>query len=129
MNNYLLSKQTLNHLVKLGECLFTNLKVVGSSPLAVTYFITLSNISLYFHVLLFLCTFVFVFLKTSLDINFGIAKDSNCVKSVQIRSYRWSVFSCIRNEYRKIRTRNNSVFGHFSRRVRYSRQAIGIKNA
>ena len=30
------------------------------------------------------------------------------VKSVQIRSYFWSVFSCIR-------TRNNSVFGHFSR--------------
>ena len=31
-----------------------------------------------------------------------------CVKSVQIRSYFWS-------EYRKIRTRNNSVFGRFSR--------------
>ena len=31
-----------------------------------------------------------------------------CVKSVQIRSYFWS-------EYRKIRTRNNSVFGHLSR--------------
>ena len=27
----------------------------------------------------------------------------------------WSVFSCIRTEYRKIRTRKNSVFGHFSR--------------
>ena len=46
-----------------------------------------------------------------------------CVKSVQIQSYFWSVFSCIRTEYRdlrtqsenrKIRTRNNSVFGHFS---------------
>ena len=31
----------------------------------------------------------------------------NCVKSVQIRSYFWSVFSCIR-------TSNNSVFGLFS---------------
>ena len=31
-----------------------------------------------------------------------------CVKSVQIRSYFWSVFRCIR-------TRNNSVFGQFSR--------------
>ena len=30
-----------------------------------------------------------------------------CVKSAQIRSYFWS-------EYRKIKTRNNSVFGHFS---------------
>ena len=52
---------------------------------------------------------------------------NHCVKSVQIRSYFWSVFSCIRteyiyyvnlhiqSEYREIRTRNNSVFGHFSR--------------
>ena len=52
------------------------------------------------------------------------------VKSVQIRSYFWSVFSCIRteygnllhnlriqSEYKKIRTRNNSVFGHISRCV------------
>ena len=31
----------------------------------------------------------------------------HCVKSVQIWSYFWS-------EYRKIGTRNNSVFGHFS---------------
>ena len=37
------------------------------------------------------------------------------MKSVQIRSYFWSVFSCIWIEYRKIRTRNNSVFGQFSR--------------
>ena len=51
--------------------------------------------------------------------------NKHCVKSVQIRSYFWSVFSCIRteygdllnlriqSEYRKIRTRNNSVFGRF----------------
>ena len=38
-----------------------------------------------------------------------------CVKSVQIWSYYWSVFSCMLTEYRKIRTRNNSLFGHFSR--------------
>ena len=38
-----------------------------------------------------------------------------CVKSVQIRSLFWSVFFCIRTEYRKIRTRENSVFGYFSR--------------
>ena len=49
-------------------------------------------------------------------------KIKNCVKNVQIRSYFWFVFSCIRTEYgdllvriQKIRTRNNSVFGHFSR--------------
>ena len=39
---------------------------------------------------------------------------NHCVKSVQIRIYFWSVFSCVRTEYRKIRTRNNPVFSHFS---------------
>ena len=51
-------------------------------------------------------------------------------ESVQIRSFFWSVFSPIRTEYgeirlispysvrmRKIRTRKNSVFGHFSHSV------------
>ena len=41
--------------------------------------------------------------------------NEHCVKSVHIQSFFWSVFSCIRAEYRKIRTRKNSVFGHFSR--------------
>ena len=36
-----------------------------------------------------------------------------CVKSVQIRNYFWSVFSCIRTEYGDLRS--NSVFGHCSR--------------
>ena len=40
--------------------------------------------------------------------------NEHCVKSVQTRSYFWSVFSCIRTEYRKLRIRNKSVFGHFS---------------
>ena len=39
----------------------------------------------------------------------------HCMKSIQSRSFFWSVFSCIRTEYRKIRTRKNSGFGHFSR--------------
>ena len=43
--------------------------------------------------------------------------DSHCLKSFQIRIYFWSVFSCIQTEYRKIRTRKNSVFGHFSHSV------------
>ena len=38
-----------------------------------------------------------------------------CVKRVQIRSYFWFVFSSIQAECRKIWTRNNSVFEHFSR--------------
>ena len=46
-----------------------------------------------------------------------LKKNIHCVKSVQIRSYFWSVFSCIQSEYRKIRTRNNSLFGYFSRCV------------
>ena len=56
----------------------------------------------------------FQFLKKLKHIIFT---ELHCVKSVQIRSYFWSVFSCIQSEYRKILTRNNSVFGHFSRNV------------
>ena len=41
--------------------------------------------------------------------------NNDCLKSVQIRSYFWFVFSWIRTEYRKIQTINNSVFEHFSR--------------
>ena len=75
-------------------------------------------------------------LNSSSLISFGVAiEDSleimHCVKSVQIWSFVWSVFSHIRAEYGairsisvslriqpecgKIRTRQNSVFGHFSR--------------
>ena len=39
------------------------------------------------------------------------------VKSVQIRIFFWSFFSCIRTEYRKTRNKKTSVFGHFSRCV------------
>ena len=37
----------------------------------------------------------------------------HCVKSVQVWSFFWSVFSCIQTEYGDLR--RNSVFGHFSR--------------
>ena len=40
------------------------------------------------------------------------------MKSVQIRDYLRSVFSSIWSEYRKIWTRNNSLFGRFSRSVK-----------
>ena len=43
------------------------------------------------------------------------------VKSVQMRSFFWSVFPYIRNEYRKMRTKKNSVFGHFSRSGSFGR--------
>ena len=42
-------------------------------------------------------------------------KLNHYVTSVQIRSFFWSVFSCIQTEYRKIQTRKNFIFGHFSR--------------
>ena len=60
------------------------------------------------------------------------------MKSAQIRSYFWSVFSCIRteyrdlhiqSEYRKIRTRNNSVFGHFSRSERLPKHIVTARAA
>ena len=38
----------------------------------------------------------------------------HCLRSVQIWGFFWSLFSCIRTEYRKIRARKTSVFGHFS---------------
>ena len=43
----------------------------------------------------------------------------HCVKSVQIRSFFLSLFSCIQSEYRKIQTRKNSLYGHFSRSDMY----------
>ena len=64
----------------------------------------------------------------------NVVRNNHYVKSVQIQSYFWSVFSCIQteyvdslrlriqSEYRKIRTRNNSVFGHFSRSEQSSLQ-------
>ena len=40
---------------------------------------------------------------------------NHSVKSVQIQSLFWSVFSFIQSEYRKIRTKKNSLFGNSSR--------------
>ena len=44
-----------------------------------------------------------------------VFRHQHWVKSVQIRSYFWGVFSCIWTKCRKIRTRKNSLFGHISR--------------
>ena len=59
-----------------------------------------------------------IFWKTLAELCAGILNyrvHKHCMKCVQIQSYFWSVFSCIQSEYRKIRTRNNSAFKHFSR--------------
>ena len=53
--------------------------------------------------------------QTSMMMFFCENSVRHCMKSVQVRSYFWSVFSCIRTKYRKIRTRKNSVFAQFSR--------------
>ena len=45
---------------------------------------------------------------------------THCVKSVQMQSFFWSVFFCIQSEYRKIWTRENFVFGNFSRSVKFT---------
>ena len=47
----------------------------------------------------------------------SISSALHCVKRVQIWSFFWSMLSCIRTEYKKIRTRKNSAFGHFPRSV------------
>ena len=39
----------------------------------------------------------------------------HCTENVQIQSFFWSVFSRIQSKHGKIRTRKNSVFGHFLR--------------
>ena len=65
--------------------------------------------------------FVFVFIHLSGYFYTGVTvskyspEKSHCVKSVPMRRFFWSVFSYIWTKYRKIRTRKNSVFGHFSR--------------
>ena len=66
------------------------------------------------------CSFYFKLWKIYLK-----RSNLHCVKSVQIWSFFWSVFSRIWTEYsvsvrirsecEKIRTRKNSVFGHFAR--------------
>ena len=53
-------------------------------------------------------------------VTWKIMRNLHCVKCVQVWSYFWSVFPCIQSGYRKIRTRNNSVFGNFSRSVNYA---------
>ena len=56
---------------------------------------------------------VAVTLKLSLTERRKLAEYLHCVKCIQIRCYFWS-------EYSKIRTGNNSVFGHFSRSCFFS---------
>ena len=43
--------------------------------------------------------------------------ETQCAKSVQIRSFFCSIFSRIQLKYGKIQTRKNFVFAHFSRIV------------
>ena len=70
-----------------------------------------------------------ILVKTSLAIYTKIENTiwaKNCVK--RTAGSFWSVFSCIRTEYRKIRTRNNSAFGHFSCSEGYLKESSELKN-
>ena len=59
-----------------------------------------------------------------------ILQNQHCVISVQIWNSFWSVFSCIQSEYRKMPTRKNPVFGHFSRRaeVKKEKSSSSLRN-
>ena len=75
----------------------------------------------HFIIIIILCWFIVIFCKTLEwwydlynflnDLNLLNWKLCHCMKSVQIRSFFWSVISCIQFGYRKMRTRKNSVLG------------------
>ena len=68
-----------------------------------------------------LCTSIFPKASGNFMSSVSSIGSLHLVKSVQIRSYFWSVFYSvnlrIQPEYREIRTRYNSVFGHFWRSI------------
>ena len=49
---------------------------------------------------------------------------NHCMESVEILSFLWPVFSRIRTEFGKIRTRKNSIFWHFSSGEPYKKEAL-----
>ena len=69
-----------------------------------------SSLFIYDYISCYICHYLIYSIPPSLS-SYRI----HCVKSIQIRSYFCPVFSWIRTKYRKIRTRNNFVFVHFSR--------------
>ena len=67
-------------------------------------------------------------LKHQMRVKLTCVLKKHCVKTKNIRSFFWSVFSSIwteyvnlriKSEYREIRTIKNPVFGHFSRSEHY----------
>ena len=120
------------HNAQHGEELLTHITIYNS----IKFFsiIALSQISQYHH------RELWVFVRTKKYLNEAKRILYHCVKCVQIRSYFWSVFSCIRteygdlrvnlcteSEYRKIRTRNNSVYSHNSRRGLFQVESVTPK--
>ena len=87
--------------------------------LSPSWVILFAFLSFFFFLFIFFLIFALLYFFIYLFIYFifwGVLI-CHCVKSFQVRSYFWSVFSCIRTEYGKIRTRKNFVFAHFSRSV------------
>ena len=74
-------------------------------------------LSVFFHIYLLFCFKHFIQSWYYLAVlkHFNIWSEAPLAHFVQTRSYFWSVFSCIRTEYSKIRTRNNLVFWLLSR--------------
>ena len=96
-----------HHLIKLV------LIIVNSENLYHVFFVEKKYFSWVFLQVLF----IFTQMKYSNFLQYFLWKKKmlHCVKRVQIGSYFWFIFSCIQSEYRKIRTRNNCLFGHFPR--------------
>ena len=90
------------------HCLFTNTAFLQNLP----------KLSALLHMdfrilLLFISTFL-AHMLTLIIYHTILLSFKHCMKSIQIRNFFLSVFSCVWTEYRKIRTRKNSVYGHFS---------------
>ena len=72
----------------------------------------------------FLPNILSLIVETALSNNFYVKPENStsnshfnyCLEIVQIRSFFWCLFFCIRTESRKIRTRKTSVIGHFPSR-------------
>ena len=107
-------------MISRGLCFLQNLRWFDIDSVILTGIITqpteLFQNSLLKLFRLWICLGNYYFLE---DWEFSVKQ--HCLKSVQIRSFFWSVFFCIwavnlciQSECRKIRTRKNSVFEHFT---------------
>ena len=74
-------------------------------------------IYIYVYIYMYMYIYIYIYIYMWFLLLFMLHCLCHWVKSVQIRSIFWSVFSCIQSEYKKLWTRKNSVFRHFLHRV------------